>query len=239
VLHADGGVTVEPYGGPRPADDLAAYSLRRADEWGALYADPDRPISSEEIVSYFATLQRRNRHLLRDFSKTIRLTAASQVWTVRLGELAEDFVIEGEEPYDPQYSLLMPGRVLRAILDNRTGWEEALLSMRVRLQRNPDVFDSRLIGLLRYGNEPVQTLQMAREAARTETVERDGIRHQRFCPHAGEDLSFATICDGVIECPRHHWKWDLRTGECLEGGNLPLRVETPCGAKCPQEAPAV
>src|SRR5205807_1385475 len=79
--------------------------------------------------------------------------------------------------------------------------------------------------LLRYGNEPVQTLQMTREMASAETIERDGLLMQRYCPHAGEDLTFATVCNGVIECPRHHWKWDAATGACLEGGNLPLRVQ--------------
>src|SRR5439155_1057278 len=105
----------------------------------------------------------------------------------------------------------------RAVLDGRVGWEEALLSMRVNLHRDPDQFDSRLMGLLRYGNEPVQTLQMSREINCAETIERDGVRMQRFCPHAGEDLKHATVCNGVIECPRHHWKWDAQTGECLEG----------------------
>src|SRR5262249_20403484 len=101
---------------------------------------------------------------------------------------------------------------------------------RVRLRRDPDVFDSRLMGLLRYGNEPAQTLHMTREMASTETIERDGLRMQRFCPHGSEDLTFATICDGVIECPRHHWRWDPRTGRCIEGGTLRLRVEPAVGA---------
>jgi UDP-MurNAc hydroxylase len=81
------------------------------------------------------------------------------------------------------------------------------------------------MGLLRYGHEPVQTLHMTREMASTETIERDGLRLQRFCPHGSEDLTFASITDGVLECPRHHWKWDTRTGQCIEGGNLKLRVE--------------
>jgi UDP-MurNAc hydroxylase len=154
----------------------------------------------------------------------VRLVADGQVWQVHLGELAADYVIEGEEPYDADYVLLMAPRVLRAILDGRVGWEEALLSMRVRLRRNPDVFDSRFMGLLRYGNEPAQTLQMARENRCDETIERAGMALQRYCPHAGEDLTHATICNGVVECPRHHWKWDARTGECIEGGNLKLRI---------------
>lgn len=221
----DGAMQIDPYAGQRPNADLTEYSERRRAEWQAFHDAPKDPLSSAEIAAYFATLQRRNKHVLGDFSKTLRLNADGQVWTVRLGELAQDFVIDGEEPYDPQYSLLIPTQALRAILEGSIGWEEALLSLRLRLQRNPDVFDSRFMGLLRYGNEPAQTLQMAREMASTESIERDGLRLQRFCPHAGEDLTYATICNGVIECPRHHWKWDVRTGKCIEGGSLNLRIE--------------
>jgi UDP-MurNAc hydroxylase len=235
-LHVEGGqVRVEPYAGERPSSDLAEYSERRRGEWEAFHATQERPITSEEIAAYFLTLERRNPHVMQDFSKTIQVAADAKVWTVKLGELAQDYVIEGEEPYDPEYSLILPGRVLRAVLDGRAGWEEALLSMRVQLRRTPDVFDSRFMGLLRYGNEPVQTKQMMREHSSRETIERDGLRVQRFCPHAGEDLTFATLCGGVLECPRHHWKWDVQTGECVEGGNLPLRVE-PLPAQAAEKA---
>ncbi|HEY0804358.1 MAG TPA: Rieske 2Fe-2S domain-containing protein, partial [Pseudonocardiaceae bacterium] len=160
-----------------------------------------------------------------DFSKDIRLVSGADNWHVRLGRLAADFVIEGEEPYDPEYTLLMSPRVLRAVIDGTVGWEEALLSMRVGLHRHPDLFDLTFMSLLRYGNQPVQTMQMLRERQNTETIERDGLRLQRFCPHAGEDLSFADISDGVIECPRHHWVWDARSGQCVDKGTVPLRVE--------------
>lgn len=209
----------------RVAEDLDGYSRRRRDEWGEFYEEFERPIAPEELEAYFARLQRRNKHFLADFRKDLRLVAGSNAWSVQLGQLAEHFVIEGEEPYDPEYSFFMSPRVLRQIIDGREGWEEALLSMRVVLKREPDIFDSRFMGLLRYGNEPVQTLQMLRESYNTETIERDGLRMQRFCPHAGEDLTYATVCNGIIECPRHHWKWDLWTGECIDGGTIALRVE--------------
>jgi len=185
----------------------------------------EAPLTAGEVERYFATLQRRNKHFLNDFQKNIRLVAGGSMWGVRLGRLAEQFVIEGEEPYDPEYTLFVSPHVLRAIVEGRTGWEEALLSNRVTRHRNPDVFDLTLMGLLRYGNEPVQTLQIAREQNSTETIERDGLRMQRFCPHAGEDLTHATVCDGVVECPRHHWRWDAWTGVCLSGGMIGLRVE--------------
>jgi UDP-MurNAc hydroxylase len=223
----EGGTTrIELFPRPRPDSSLAVYRVRRREEWQAFDDTPEQPVSFEELAAYFSRLQKRNRHLLHDFSKTLRVAADGRVWNVRLGELAEDHEIEGEEPYPPEYTLEVPTRVLRAVVDGRVGWEEAMLSMRVRLQRDPDVFDSRLMGLLRYGHEPVQTLHMTREMAGTETIERDGLRLQRYCPHGSEDLTFATITDGVLECPRHHWKWDVETGECVEGGNLRLRVES-------------
>lgn len=222
---ANGAATIEPGLQEQPDSELHAYRARRRDEWQAFHDSSDRPVSFEELTAYFAKLQKRNRHLLRDFSKMLQVAADGRVWNVRLGELAEDHEIDGEEPYPPDYALEVPTRVLRAVVDGVVGWEEALLSMRVRLRRSPDVFDSRLMGLLRYGHEPVQTLHMTREMASTETIERDGLRLQRFCPHGSEDLTYATVCNGVIQCPRHHWKWDIRTGKCIEGGDLKLRIE--------------
>jgi UDP-MurNAc hydroxylase len=236
-------VAVEPFVGERPDSSLETYRARRRDEWQAFHDARVEPVAFEELATYFKKLQKRNRHLLHDFSKTLRVTADGRSWDVRLGELAEDHEIEGEEPYPADYTLEVPTRVLRAVIGGEVGWEEALLSMRVKLRRDPDVFDSRLMGLLRYGNEPAQTLYMTREMASSETIERDGLRMQRFCPHGSEDLTFATITDGVIACPRHHWRWDIRTGECIEGGNLKLRIEPVNGAAsgCPgaRACPAV
>jgi UDP-MurNAc hydroxylase len=222
-----GGPVVVPAGpeGSRLDEDIAAYRTRRKDEWQDFHAGPEPTVTMAEIEAYFGTLQRWNKRFLGDFSKDIRLVAGTENWNVRLGRLAEDFEIDGEEPYDPEYTLLMSPRVLRAVLDGRAGWEEALLSMRVGLHRHPDLFDLTFMSLLRYGHQPVQTMQMLRERQNTETIERDGLRLQRFCPHAGEDLSFADIRDGVIECPRHHWMWDARSGQCVDKGTVPLRVE--------------
>jgi UDP-MurNAc hydroxylase len=210
---------------PHDQDDyLARYRERRRDEWQAYHATPAQPVTAAQVEDYFRRLQRWNTRFLRDYRKDIRLVADGAHWSIRLGRLAERFVFE-DEPVDADYTLHVPPRILRAVLDGRTGWEEALLSMRLTLHRTPDVFDLTLMSLLRYGNHPAQTMQMVRERENTQTIERDGLRMQRFCPHAGEDLTYATVCGDVIECPRHHWKWDTRTGECLDGGTIRLRVQ--------------
>jgi UDP-MurNAc hydroxylase len=126
------------------------------------------------------------------------------MWCVHFGAIVDHFVVQSEEPYGPEYALVVPSRVPSAILEGKTGWEEALLSMRLELHRDPDVFDLKFMSLLRYGNEPVQTLQLVRDQSVSETIERDGLQMQRFCPHASEDLTHAIVRNGIIECPRHH-----------------------------------
>jgi len=33
------------------------------------------------------------------------------------------------------------------------------------------------------------------------------------CPHMGTSLSGGRVVDGAVECPWHHWRYDVRTGE--------------------------
>ncbi|WP_457028666.1 MBL fold metallo-hydrolase [Kitasatospora sp. P5_F3] len=209
-----------------PAGYLAAYRERRRDEWEGYHRGRAPTVDPAEVAEHFARLQRLNRPLLADYRRDLRLETDGTVCALSLGELALRVELE-DEPVDPAYTIRVPARALRAVLDGRAGWEEALLSMRLSLHRDPDVFDLTLLSLLRYGHQPAQTRQLVRErtAAAGQLVERDGLRFQRYCPHAGEDLGHAVIADGVIECPRHHWKWDARTGRCLSGGSLPLLVE--------------
>jgi UDP-MurNAc hydroxylase len=224
-LTCDGGRVEAHFSRGQASEDLAAYRERRKDEWGEFYDGPEPQIIDEEVDQYFAKLTRRNKHLLRDFKKSIHVSTGGRTWAVQLGKLAESFHLDNEETLDPAYTFILSPRVFKQILEGKQGWEEALLSMRVTLLREPDVFDSRLISLLRYGNEPIKTLQIMRERDSREMIERDGLRIQRFCPHAGEDLTFANICNGIIECPRHCRKWEIKTGRCIEGGRLQLKVE--------------
>lgn len=43
------------------------------------------------------------------------------------------------------------------------------------------------------------------------------------CKHQGADLSQGKWEGTVVTCPRHGWKYDLATGECLNHESSPLR----------------
>jgi 2-hydroxymuconate-semialdehyde hydrolase len=48
------------------------------------------------------------------------------------------------------------------------------------------------------------------------------------CAHRGTALSGGLVRDGVLTCPGHFWRYDLRTGQCLYGpdavASYPCRV---------------
>lgn len=204
---------------PEPGD-LGAYRQARRPEWAAWYAEPDTPAAAGEVAAHFARLQRANRPFLTAWRRDIALDTGGRSWNVRLGRVAGLL----EEAPEPGWRIHVPPRVLRAVLDGRAAWETALLSMRARLHEGPGGYDSSLMGLLTAGHRPAQMRTLAQLRDSSEEVARDGVTMQRWCPHAGEDLTYATVRDGLIECPRHHWQWDTATGRCIAGGDVPLRV---------------
>lgn len=195
------------------------YQRSCFDTWHSWYSEPATPATDAEIHALFRQLGLTNKGLLNGYERSIHLSSGNAYWNIRLGLVAEVL----EEAPEPHYSMAVHPRVLRAILDGRATWETALLSNRISLHRHPDEYDLTLMSLLTFGDKPAQTIAMKQLQQGKEDTAKEGYTFQRWCPHAGEDLSTAVICDGVLECPRHNWKWDLSTGECLEG-QLPLRV---------------
>lgn len=64
---------------------------------------------------------------------------------------------------------------------------------------------------------PAGRLTKARVSGRAVLLARleDGtpVAASTVCPHQAEDLSKGTVYMGAVDCPRHHYLYDLRTGE--------------------------
>ena len=43
------------------------------------------------------------------------------------------------------------------------------------------------------------------------------------CPHQVTNIPELAICENHLTCPKHQWKFDLETGECIEKGTHPLK----------------
>lgn len=46
---------------------------------------------------------------------------------------------------------------------------------------------------------------------------------ENLCPHQGAPLAAGILCGHVIECDRHGWQFDVRSGECL---TVPEKIKT-------------
>ena len=46
----------------------------------------------------------------------------------------------------------------------------------------------------------------------------DGEFHaiENFCPHKGAPLADGRLCGHAVECDWHGWRFDVRTGQCLD-----------------------
>ncbi len=57
------------------------------------------------------------------------------------------------------------------------------------------------------------------------SIDKDGWRIQRRCPHLKADLSKFGVIDGEkLTCNLHGWSWDLPTGRCLTSNGHELRA---------------
>ena len=36
-----------------------------------------------------------------------------------------------------------------------------------------------------------------------------------ICPHQGGPLGKGEICGGIVTCPWHQWRFDVKSGDCL------------------------
>jgi UDP-MurNAc hydroxylase len=126
-----------------------------------------------------------------------------------------------------QYQFRLESRYVAQVLRNEYSWEDILLSFRFQARRDPDRYNQHLFTLLKMADhaalQAVARAEMTLDGgtpADTFTLAVNGSRYrvQRFCPHAGSDLSRADVVDGKLVCTGHRWHFDLETGECAETG---------------------
>lgn len=43
------------------------------------------------------------------------------------------------------------------------------------------------------------------------------------CPHQSTDIPHLALEGTTLTCPKHHWAFDVRSGDCIKKGNSPLR----------------
>ena len=71
------------------------------------------------------------------------------------------------------------------------------------------------------------------EVKRTETATRtvfvyrtgDAFKvYDSHCPHQVTNIPHLALAGSTLTCPKHHWKFDITTGACIEKGKHPLKA---------------
>ncbi|MBI4787786.1 MAG: MBL fold metallo-hydrolase [Chloroflexi bacterium] len=121
-----------------------------------------------------------------------------------------------EENY---YAIAAPSWEIERVLNRRITWEDFSLTFRMRLTREPDIYQTLIQGFLIM--EPEDLNHFCARLLRLESqkerivVEAGGTRYScnRICPHQGGDLSEGWIEeDRYLVCARHRWRYDLQNG---------------------------
>jgi nitrite reductase/ring-hydroxylating ferredoxin subunit len=63
--------------------------------------------------------------------------------------------------------------------------------------------------------------------ARTVFVYREGDSFKVYdshCPHQVTNIPHLAVEGKTLTCPKHHWKFDITTGQCIEIGKHPLKA---------------
>ncbi len=120
---------------------------------------------------------------------------------------------------DNYYAIAAPSWEVERVLDRRITWEDFSLTFRMRLSREPDVYQTLIQGFLMMESEDLNhfcarilNLEAQRERI---IVEAGGCRYSvnRICPHQGGDLKEGWIEDDrYLVCARHRWRYDLQNG---------------------------
>jgi UDP-MurNAc hydroxylase len=114
------------------------------------------------------------------------------------------------------YAITAPSWEIDRVLDGKITWDDFSLTFRMRLNREPDVYQTLVQGFLRLEPEDLnwfcaKLLNIESNNERI-VVEAAGKRYavDRYCPHQGGDLSWAWVEDDrFLTCPRHQWQFDL------------------------------
>jgi UDP-MurNAc hydroxylase len=217
----------------RVAEYIPGYAAAVAPDIAEVYAHAEGLHAGDlypALEEHFQAMFQLSPYFNERIEMTLRFDVAGEgggIFLVHIGK--ECWVRRGDEDSAYNYRYRFHSRWLKRILFDGVPWEDFFLSLRFLADRDPDVYNDHLLGLLKFNDRG--SLREVEKYERRESPENfvvtapDGARYEinRYCPHAGASLEEAIIEGHILTCLNHHYEFDLDTGECLTG-NCELRT---------------
>ncbi len=204
-------------------DDYARRMMPSIEAHAAAIEGPERDLF-EDLRAYFTKLGSMSDYFLRRINMDLRFVAEGRHggdYLIRCRP--RRFDVKRYEGERANYTIRLDAIWLHRILAHDLPWEDFFLSLRFSARRDPDVYNDHLLAWLTWADsealaaiEKYETRPSEGESIIVETSE-GRFRIARKCPHAGASLEGAPIEGTIITCLNHHYRFDLTTGECLNG----------------------
>jgi UDP-MurNAc hydroxylase len=122
------------------------------------------------------------------------------------------------------YQIRAPSWEVARVLEGRISWEDFAHTFRLRLSREPDVYQTIVSAFIRLDPDDLNRFceKILNIESHQERIikEAGGNRYavDRYCPHQGGDLLYGWIEDDrYLTCSRHGWRFDLANeGACVD-----------------------
>ena len=216
-----------PYGDKRAYLDAyrrARGPLREAQlaEWRAQAA----PLEGKELRSYLRDFfQFEDMTVQLGMLVEFRFTDGPSTW-VDFRKKPYRYLTESDEP--AAFVITSESAWVSLVLEGKLTWHELLMGHLATIQHDPENDVAKLMHHFDYRHDEAlfNLVRLIDPMLITVEDEQNEYVCQRFCPHRGRDLDYATIERGVLTCTAHGWRFDLRRGgRCLYGGDTPLLVK--------------
>jgi nitrite reductase/ring-hydroxylating ferredoxin subunit len=217
----------------RPYEDKRAYleayrkargPLRAAQlaDWRAQAA----PLEARELRSYLRDFfQFEDMTVELGMLVEFRFTDGPSTW-VDFRKKPYRYLTECEEP--AAFVITSESAWVSLVLEGKLTWHDLLMGHLATIERDPEREVPKLMHHFDYRHDEAlfNLVRLIDPVLITVEDEQNEYVCQRFCPHRGRDLDYATIERGVLTCTAHGWRFDLRRGgRCLYGGDQPLLVK--------------
>ncbi len=213
-----------PITGPSP-DQLSTYRATHRHAWEAI----DDTFSRQR----FAQVLQRRLDLIAD----IALPPDTPVVAFNWGPADEDWLqvdlaskalLASGAPQPPSLIVKASTKYF-SLMCGEARWQDIALSMQATVQRQPDVYNT-IANIFLFADESnlaeslVQSLNLSDERI---VISHAGEKYEinRYCPHQGGDLMYASIDDDLnVVCPRHSWRFDLACGGMCKNAGASIKA---------------
>ncbi|MCU1346222.1 MAG: hypothetical protein JWL70_2488 [Acidimicrobiia bacterium] len=208
-----------------PFADKANYLRRYQADWASwIEAEhrrwpPAQPALAERLAAWFEPLLDLCPHLRTGVGTAVLLRAGDE-------DVLIDFPMGQVRAWQQEaygFRFEIDRRLVEAVVAQRAvDWSNALfLSCRFRAWRAGDYNEFvynffKSLSVARITRAESEAAAALGVDPAEERIVLGGWEMERYCPHRRADLAnFGEVCDGVLTCHLHGWRFDLETGECL------------------------